>query len=210
MARPAGQLKRIPRPLNGPKGAQGVQGLVGSQGPQGPRGEKGEKGDRGDIGPQGERGLDGLTGATGAIGVGVQGPKGEPGHTPDHKWVGNKLSFQKPDGTWGKEVDLTGPQGPASGGGLMAGGASAEDVRDLLLQEGYIDPMFATNIDFEDNGNTVYKGEASPGTATSAALWRITKTTVNAEGDSVKLWADGNANFDNVWDDHLTLTYGAS
>ena len=46
---------------------------------------------------------------------------------PDHEWSGTKLRFQKPDGEWGKFVQLRGPKGDAgnpgtSGGGYVVGG----------------------------------------------------------------------------------------
>jgi len=194
----------------GPNGGPGPQGLQGAQGPQGLRGEQGEVGPMGPRGPQGERGYQGERGPQGLSGAqGVDGIDGKDGYIPAHKWVGNKLFFQNPDGTWGKGKDLTGPQGPSGRGGRVSGGggASADDVAALLIAEGYIEGMYAKNIDFENAGNTIYTGEAAPGTATSVAKWRVKKTTINAEGDTVIAWADGNANFDNIWDNHLTLTY---
>jgi len=51
----------------------------------------------------------------------------------------------------------------------------------------------------------VYVGEATFAAPTSSALWRIKKidTTV---GVSIT-WADGNAHYDNVWDDRTFLNY---
>jgi hypothetical protein len=45
---------------------------------------------------------------------GDRGPPGLPGDVgppPAHKWEGTKLSFEQPDGAWGKPVDLKGPPG---------------------------------------------------------------------------------------------------
>ena len=55
-------------------------------------------------------------------------------------------------------------------------------------------------------GTTTYIGEALPGTVTSAALWRI-KRMVETGPDIVITWADGDANFNNVWDDRAGLSY---
>lgn len=53
----------------------------------------------------------------------------------------------------------------------------------------------------------VYIGWASPGTLTSAADWRIAFLEYSG-GELVRLtWADGNTNFDNVYDDRAILTY---
>lgn len=70
------------------------------------------------------------------------------------------------------------------------------------------DTMLAQRIDFISD-DEYYTGTAPAGSATSASVWRIKKTTIDSmgEGDMVVTWADGNANFDNVWDDHLSLTY---
>ena len=54
---------------------------------------------------------------------------------------------------------------------------------------------------------TFYKAEALPGTADSAPEWRIRRIVVTEDCDSTETWADGDAEFDNVWDDRLTLTY---
>jgi hypothetical protein len=55
-------------------------------------------------------------------------------------------------------------------------------------------------------GAITYIGEATPGTALSSALWRIKK--VAETGPDVTItWADGNSDFDNIWDDRLILSY---
>lgn len=55
--------------------------------------------------------------------------------------------------------------------------------------------------------NVEYHGYASPGAASSAASWAIAKMTY-VSGDLTQIdWADGNTNFDNVWDDRTSLTY---
>lgn len=55
----------------------------------------------------------------------------------------------------------------------------------------------------------LYIGEADPGTATSVARWRIKKITYTAGTDSAEsiLWANGNMDFNNVWDNRASLTY---
>lgn len=69
----------------------------------------------------------------------------------------------------------------------------------------YGSSFYTVRIDQPD-ANTIYRGEASVGSATSALVWRIQKITIS--GTTVTaLWADGNTNFDNRWNDRLTLTY---
>ena len=64
------------------KGPTGDQGLRGIQGEKGDKGERGEKGDKGETGP-----------------------------APVHEWLGTKLRFANPDGTFGEWVELKGEQG---------------------------------------------------------------------------------------------------
>jgi len=60
-----------------------------------------------------------------------------------------------------------------------------------------------TKID--DTGTVTYIGYAVPGTATSAASWRIKRIT-NASGNVD--WADSDLLFDNVFDNRAALSYG--
>lgn len=55
----------------------------------------------------------------------------------------------------------------------------------------------------------IYKGRAIPGSIDSDPVWQIWLITITDtdEGDNNEKWADGNAKFDNVWDDYLTLEY---
>lgn len=78
----------------GPLGLKGDVGEIGKPGVFGKRGLKGAKGIEGNTGPQGERGI-----------------KGDTGPAPHHEWMGFKLRFQNPDGSWGKYTDLKGPRG---------------------------------------------------------------------------------------------------
>ncbi len=70
--------------------------------------------------------------------------------------------------------------------------------------------MLKINID-EVPGTPLitYVGDAVPGTADSASVWRIKRITetTTAGSDAVIEWADGDANFDNVWDDRAILSY---
>ena len=52
-----------------------------------------------------------------------------------------------------------------------------------------------------------YLGKAAPGSAKSDPVWQLKKLTFGVDGDVEITWADGNAAFDNVWDDRASLTY---
>ena len=58
----------------------------------------------------------------------------------------------------------------------------------------------------ETDGSVFYAGQALPGTATSAAGWQIQRITLGANSIDV-VFADGNSNFDNIWDNRLGLSY---
>lgn len=65
---------------------------------------------------------------------------------------------------------------------------------------------FAKRTDFISD-TLIFRGEATPGTANGTNSWRIWRIVIAGDDDVVLTWADGNANFDNVWDDRLTLGY---
>lgn len=55
------------------------------------------------------------------------------------------------------------------------------------------------------DGTDMYIGEAPVGSALGSAVWRIKKLDMS-NGLSIK-YADGNANFDNVWNNYAGLSY---
>lgn len=64
---------------------------------------------------------------------------------------------------------------------------------------------FTTRLD-EASATVTYIGKAKIGQATSTAKWQIQKMSVSGNVTSIT-WADGNGNFDNVWDDRAGLSY---
>mgnify|MGYP001819400689 CR=1 FL=1 len=65
----------------------------------------------------------------------------------------------------------------------------------------------ASRVDFVGE-DIIYIGEADPGTLEAATAWRIKKLTISSvDGDVITEWADGNANYDNSWTNHLSHTY---
>lgn len=75
----------------------------------------------------------------------------------------------------------------------------AEDIRDGDLFA-WVPLAFLE----EAAGDLIYRGEALPGSEVGAPAWRIWR--VSAGGNVVE-WADGDGDFDNVWDDRALLTY---
>ena len=109
--------------LRGKPGINGEDGAVGAIGPVGPKGDRGEKGERGEQGIQGERGKQGIPGIPGS--TGLNGQAGEQGAVPEHRWKGESIQFQNPDGTWGKLVNVQGSQGR----GFVGGGTLEAPVK---------------------------------------------------------------------------------
>ena len=62
----------------------------------------------------------------------------------------------------------------------------------------------ALQTQVEDTGSVTYIGQATSGTATSAATWRIKRVT-NATG--ITLWAAGVDTFSQEWDERAALAY---
>lgn len=66
-------------------------------------------------------------------------------------------------------------------------------------------PTMAVRIDDATTADVTYIGKAPIGTATSAAAWQISKLATSS--GLIKTWADGDASYNNVWDDRSSLTY---
>ena len=63
---------------------------------------------------------------------------------------------------------------------------------------------FASIVDSTTTAGYIYFCDAAPGTATSAASWRISRMNTTT---GQTMWADGNANFDNIADNRASLSY---
>jgi hypothetical protein len=62
-------------------------------------------------------------------------------------------------------------------------------------------------VRYDDVGSDIaYLGEAIVGTSSASALWRIRKLD-SSNLDLVVTWADGDSDFNNIWDDRISLTY---
>lgn len=67
----------------------------------------------------------------------------------------------------------------------------------------------ALRLDDTASSTVYYCAQAVVGSLESAAVWQIQRITFPTVGedDTTIEWADGDAKFDNVWDDRLTLSY---
>lgn len=64
----------------------------------------------------------------------------------------------------------------------------------------------ACNVQVDDTGGTIYVGISSPGVATSAAVWQILRLVESGGTFNLK-YADGDAEFNNIWDNRAGLSY---
>ena len=83
--------------------------------------------------------------------------------------------------------------------------ASYWDVLAAAGVDGGESVPYAVELD-DAGGGVTYVGKADPGTATSSASWQIQRVT-EASGDITIEWADGDALFNNVWDNRTGLSY---
>jgi hypothetical protein len=78
----------------------------------------------------------------------------------------------------------------------------------LQAQIDALSAKYAIKYDQDADPPTLaYLGEAAPGASAAGAVWRIQKLVFSVDGDVTSTWADGNANFDNVWNNRTGLTY---
>lgn len=76
-----------------------------------------------------------------------------------------------------------------------------DDTDDLQIH--YVAPD--DNVIIDDTGGTyTYFGFAAPASATSAARWKVKRLT---QATNVFQLADGNDQYDNVWDNRASLSY---
>lgn len=74
-------------------------------------------------------------------------------------------------------------------------------IRDILSDERR--QMF----DYEGGNAVIYLGKAHPGAQTSEAVWQIRQFTYSGSLVTQINFANGNANFDKVWDDRSTYDF---
>lgn len=68
-----------------------------------------------------------------------------------------------------------------------------------------INSAYTKRIDIVSD-TVIYRGEALPGAADTAPVWRISKITITGNTYSIQ-WADGDGLLNNIWNNHLTLNY---
>lgn len=86
--------------------------------------------------------------------------------------------------------------------------ALQEQVKDVQNKIGSVDSklFFDPALVDESNANVVFKGYAVPGAKTADAVWAI-KKIIFRKGVLSYQWAEGNKNFDKVWDNRQKLIF---
>ena len=64
----------------------------------------------------------------------------------------------------------------------------------------------AKRVDFITD-NLLYRGEADPGKLDSESAWRIRRITIGSDNDVTEEWANGDANYNKIWDNRLSYAY---
>ena len=164
-----------------------AKGSVSTTPPRGPAGPQG------DPGNQGSQGVPGIPGVNGSDGRSIYQGSGAPVDGVNVSASSNINDLYIDNASNGALYQKT--------------GAST-----WTFQSDLADVTLAAQVD--DTGgtpNVIYRGEAQPGALTSAAAWRIQEITITTDGggndDIATLWADGDANFDNIWDNRAALSY---
>lgn len=95
----------------------------------------------------------------------------------------------------------------ATANGIKVDGSSVtQPISGTVAVSNLEAPVYAIRVD--DASNTItYIGEAAIGSLASAAVWRIKRTSSTTQLTTIE-YADSNSNFDNIWNNRASLTYG--
>ena len=69
-------------------------------------------------------------------------------------------------------------------------------------------PALIKRMAYNASNQPIYIGWAIPGTAETDDAWQITKLTYTGNNVTLITFADSNTEFDNIWSNRTTLTYG--
>jgi len=193
----------------GPVGPQGIPGVVGQQGPAGKDGQNGKDG-QSIIGPQGIPGKDGSF-----IHLLINGPTDNIGKNDDWCFTHMGEIYYKKNNKWNLYRSFGGGQSRVRKlqdiGNVKISNLLPNDV---LVWNGvnWENSQVAGNSnDYKQHVDVVsdsitYIGLAEAGSPSSSAVWKIKKIITTGQDIEI-IWADGNTNFDNVWNDRESLTY---
>lgn len=90
--------------------------------------------------------------------------------------------------------------------GISGGIIQIDNLIDTKIEESVLKALEKQIDDHSSDSTITYVGEANPGSDTSSAVWRIKRIVEDSTSISIE-WADGNGDFDNVYDDREGLSY---
>lgn len=198
----------------------GLDGKNGKDGKRGPKGEKGDQGPQGLAGKDGTNGIDGKNGIDGRDGATWHLVSDEPEDIGmDGDFAFDKSNFEiyfKENDEWQSLGSIKGENKTAFVGGLNgSNGLSAYEIAvkngfagtevEWLASLGSAQVELAQIVD-EASSTVTYIGKAQPGSLENAAVWQIKKITISGT-ETITTYADGDADFNNVWDDRASLSY---
>ena len=214
----------------GDTGAQGIQGEPGLDGAAGMLGEQGPQGIPGKTiqGPPGKdgesiRGEQGIQGEQGNV-----GPAGKDGADPDiqphldkvtgnfNRWresVNKSLTSLGGGGSYkvldNADVQMSQPSEMATND-ILVWDEAINKFKKLALTTVINDIRLELEVKFDKlvdvDGVHTYIGEATPGSAVTAALWRIRR--LKEVGDDLEIrWAGGSESLTNIWNNRASFTY---
>lgn len=98
-------------------------------------------------------------------------------------------------------------QGSSGGPTSNVNVLSTTGLTDTQLRASPITTIGATSASrVDDLGTTIYIGKAALGVATASPVWQIKRITFTGS-QIITQWADGDANYNNTWDDRASYTY---
>ena len=78
---------------------------------------------------------------------------------------------------------------------------------DVIIQRTSVSSSSAAQaVRIDTSGSTTYYGFADVGSLDASAVWRIFRETKSGSVTSFT-YADGDSNFDNIWDNRVSLSY---
>jgi hypothetical protein len=91
---------------------------------------------------------------------------------------------------------------------IIAGiGPDGTPVKVAVDATGLIGGISAEAEVVDNTGTFIYEGYAAFGSATSATVWKIRRSAISGTVVGPTTRADGNDNYDNVWDNRAALIY---
>lgn len=84
--------------------------------------------------------------------------------------------------------------------------ASTDNPFPVTVAEGLSTGIIATRID-EASATITYVGKAAVGADPADPVWRIFRMDTGTTPQTIITWADGNGDYDNVWNNRASLSY---